>query len=362
MRLSNKQLNIDRVFDRCEDKMMSFFQPILSLDDLRARLKELPVKDAAAVNAVRVREPLLTKPPGSLGKLEEIVEWLAGWQGSYPTRMDTPRVRIFAGNHGVVSEGVSNYPSEVTTQMVANFQTGGAAINQLCEISRAELKVISLELERPTMNFTKADAMSEEEFVAAFNIGADSFPYETDLLCVGEMGIGNTTAAAAICHAIFGEQASDWTGPGTGVKGQGFENKVRVVGDAVSLHKLICNNGLEVLRCLGGRELVAIAGALVAARFGRVPVILDGYVATAAAAAVFSVSSNALEHCIASHVSAEPAHRRLLEKLGKQALFDFGMRLGEASGAALAIPIVKAAHTCHAGMATFDEAGVSEKD
>ena len=145
VRLLNK-LNIDRALDRCEYTHMRYFQPIASIKDLRARLKKLPIKDADAVNAVRVREPKLTMPPGARGRLEEIVEWLAGWQGRYPTRMSSPRVRIFAGNHGVVSEGVSNYPSEVTIQMVANFESGGAAINQLCEMSLAELKIISLEL------------------------------------------------------------------------------------------------------------------------------------------------------------------------------------------------------------------------
>ena len=343
-------------------RAMNHFQPIFSMEDLRARLKKVSNVDADAVNAVRAREPQLTKPPGALGRLEEIVEWLAGWQGRSIPQMDTPRVRIFAGNHGVVAQGVSNYPSEVTMQMVANFEAGGAAINQLCQLSGAELQVISLELDRPTLNFTEEEAMSEAEFVSAFNLGAESLPYETDLLCIGEMGIGNTTSAAAICYAIYGGRPSDWTGPGTGVSGQALENKIRVVKDAVSLHQDICGDGLEVLRCLGGREIVAMAGALVAARFGRVPVMLDGYVVTAAAAAINATTQGVLEHCMASHVSGEPAHRKLLQKLGKRPLFDFDMRLGEASGAALAIPVVRAAQACHTGMSTFSAAGVSNKD
>ena len=221
-------------------RAMNHFQPIFSMEDLRARLKKVSNVDADAVNAVRAREPQLTKPPGALGRLEEIVEWLAGWQGRSIPQMDTPRVRIFAGNHGVAVQGVSNYPSEVTMQMVANFEAGGAAINQLCQLSGAELQVISLELERPTLDFTEEEAMSEAEFVSAFNLGAEGLPYETDLLCIGEMGIGNTTSAAAICYAIYGGGPSDWTGPGTGVSGQALENKIRVVKDAVSLLQYIC--------------------------------------------------------------------------------------------------------------------------
>jgi len=332
------------------------------IDELRRLLQGLPGPDGTAAGAARAREPQLTKPPGSLGRLEAIAEWLATWQGRHPPTLDSVQVRVFAGNHGVVAKGVSAYPAEVTAQMVGNFQAGGAAVNQLCRAAGATLDVVALELEQPTADFTEAPAMTEGEFIIAFNAGMARVPDGCDLLGVGEMGIGNTTSAAAICHALFGGAAGDWTGPGTGVAGAALDAKAQVVADAVARHTAVRSDGLEVLRRLGGRELAAMAGAITAARLKRVPVLLDGYVATAAAAALQAVSADALDHALAAHVSAEPAHRGLLERLGKTALLDFSMRLGEASGAALAIPLVRAALACHAGMATFAEAGVTDKD
>jgi nicotinate-nucleotide--dimethylbenzimidazole phosphoribosyltransferase len=335
---------------------------VATINDIRQCLTALPAADLAAAEAARTREPQLTKPPGSLGRLEHVAEWLSAWQGRHPPSLEQISVRVFAGNHGVVARGVSAYPPEVTAQMVGNFEAGGAAINQLCKAAGAELQVIALDLEQPTADFTQAPAMTEIEFLSAFNAGIESVPESCDLLCVGEMGIGNTSAAAAICHALYGGQAADWTGPGTGVSGSALDGKARIVAEAVQFHHIAPDDGLEVLRCLGGRELAAIAGAIVGARALRVPVLLDGYVASAAAATLSAASTGALDHCLAAHVSAEPAHGALLEKLGQRALLDFGMRLGEASGAALAIPLIRAACACHTGMATFAEAGVTDKD
>jgi len=176
------------------------------------------------------------------------------------------------------------------------------------------------------------------------------------------MGIANTTAAAALCAALFGGAAADWVGPGTGVDSGGIERKRAVVEEGVALHKQAAKDGLDLLRRLGGREFAAMAGAVIAARMARVPVLLDGYATCAAAAALFAVEARALDHCLVAHRSAEPGHRRLLEHLGKAPLLDLGMRLGEASGATLAIALVKAALACHNGMATFAEAGVSGKE
>jgi nicotinate-nucleotide--dimethylbenzimidazole phosphoribosyltransferase len=175
------------------------------------------------------------------------------------------------------------------------------------------------------------------------------------------MGIGNTTAAAAICHALYGETADVWTGPGTGVEGDALANKIRVVSDSVVLHKHLMTDGLEILRCVGGRELAAIAGAIISARYLKVPAIIDGFIATAAAAVLESVRPGALDHCLVAHTSAEPGHRKLLERIGKEPLVDLGMRLGEGSGAALVIGMIKAAAQCHSGMATFAEAAVAGK-
>ncbi|MGE5505753.1 MAG: nicotinate-nucleotide--dimethylbenzimidazole phosphoribosyltransferase [Actinomycetota bacterium] len=332
---------------------------ISSIADIRALLAALPGPDQPAAAAWAARDPMLTKPPGALGRLEELSCWLAAWQGRHPPRLDTPRVRVFAGNHGVAALGVSAFPAEVTVQMVANFERGGAAINQLCATFGAELKVTALELDRPTADFTKGPALTEAEFVSAFRAGYGSVPAGTDLLALGEMGIGNTTPAAAIPCALFGGEAADWTGRGTGVAGAALARKTEVVAEGVARHR--GQSPLDVLRCLGGRELAAIAGAVLAARLARVPVLLDGYVCTAAAAPLEAERPGALDHCQVGHCSAEPGHRRLVDRLGKRALLDLDMRLGEASGAALAIGVLKGAVACHAGMATFGEAGVSEK-
>ncbi|MBC7953221.1 MAG: nicotinate-nucleotide--dimethylbenzimidazole phosphoribosyltransferase [Rhodospirillaceae bacterium] len=330
---------------------------ISSVADIRAVLSRLPAEDDAAVAAWSARDSQLTKPPGALGRLEELSRWFTAWQGQHPPSLKTPRARVFAGNHGVAALGVSAFPPEVTVQMVANFQHGGAAINQLCKTFGTELAVIALELDRPTADFTQGPAMTEAEFVTAFQAGMDSVPDHTDLLVIGEMGIGNTTPAAAIPCALFGGDAALWTGKGTGMEGAGLVRKTEVVAAGVALHK--GQSPLDVLRCLGGRELAAMAGAVLAARLKRVPVLLDGYVCTAAAAALEAEVKGALDHCMVAHASAEPGHQRLLEALGKAALLNLGMRLGEASGAALAVGIVQAAVNCHVGMATFAEAGVS---
>lgn len=325
-------------------------------------LARLPGPDGKALARARAREPHLTKPPGALGALENLAHWAAAWQGRHPARIGRIAVRVFAANHGVVAQGVSLYPAEVTAQMVANFTAGGGAINQLCRAAGAKLKVAALSLDRPTADFTESPAMTESEFAAAFASGFRAVPKNADVLCLGEMGIGNTTASAAVCHALFGGRAEDWAGPGTGVKGRALEHKARVIAKGVARHrKSIAANPLQALRCLGGREMAAIAGAALAARLRRVPVLLDGYVCTAAAAPLEAAKAGALDHCLPGHVSAEPGHRRLLAKLGKAPLLDLGMRLGEGTGAVLAAQVLRAACMAHAGMATFAEAKVSGK-
>lgn len=325
--------------------------------DIRLLLAAAPEPDRAAAAAVAARELQLTKPPGSLGRLESLVAWLATWQGG-PPQAELIRACVFAGNHGVAARGVSAFPADVTAQMVVNFENGGAAINQLCRAVGVGLSVHPLDLAHPTADFTAAPAMDEAEFIAAFNVGQAAGAEPADLLCLGEMGIGNTTAAAALCLGLFGGAATDWTGPGTGVDGAALDHKASVVAAAAAFHRDAADP-LDLLRRLGGREFVAIAGAVAAARRARVPVVLDGFVATAAAAALEVARPGALDHCLVGHVSTEPGHRRLLERLGKQPLLDLDMRLGEASGAVLATAIVKAAVACHRGMATFAEAGVA---
>ena len=292
-----------------------------------------------------------------MGRLEELAVWYAGWRGDARPEIKSPQVIVFAGNHGVTAQGVSAFPAEVTVQMVLNFQHGGAAINQLSKAAGAKLDVHALNLEVPTADFTQGPAMSEEEAVEALLTGWNSVDEDTDLLVVGEMGIGNTTSAAAIAHALYGGEAEDWVGRGTGVDDAGLAIKARVVREGVAVNA--DRSGLEVLRSLGGRELVAMAGAIAKARVARVPVVLDGFICSAAAATLAAEMDSALDHCVAGHVSAESAHFNVLKNLGKEPLLAMNMRLGEASGGALAINIVKSAVACHSGMATFAEAGVS---
>ncbi len=333
----------------------------LPFDDIRNLLKDLPGPDLDAVRKARAREAQLTKPPGALGRLETLTEWLCAWQAHHPPRTERIVVAVFAGNHGVVAQGVAAYPQEVTRQMVANFQNDGAAVNQICKSFGLGLKVFELALEKPTRDITLEPALEEAECAATMAYGMEATE-GCDLLCIGEMGIGNTTIAAAMAHGLFGGAAEDWVGPGTGIDEEGLRRKADAVRRAVELHRAHLSDPLEVLRRLGGRELAAMAGAVLAARLQRIPVIIDGYVATAAAAVLKALRPDALDHCLAGHLSAEPAHRRLLEKLEMKPLLDLGMRLGEGSGAAMAAGMVKAAADLHNGMATFESAGVSNKE
>lgn len=252
---------------------------------------------------------------------------------------------------------MSAFPPEVTVQMVANFRAGGAAINQLARVAGATMGVHALHLDRPTGDFTEGPAMSESEVVEALRTGWEAVDAGADLLVVGEMGIGNTTSAAALACALYGGAAEDWVGRGTGVDAAGLARKAAVVAAGVARHGGA--DPLEVLRCLGGREIAAMAGAMARARSLRMPLILDGFIACAAAAVLERAVPGALDHAVAGHRSAEGAHGALLDRLGKAPLLDLGLRLGEGSGAALAIAIVRAAAACHSGMATFAEAGVS---
>lgn len=332
--------------------------PFSTLDEFAAVMEGGTIPDDAAIKAAKARNAVLTKPPTALGRLEDVAIWYAGWRGEATPKITSPQVLVFAGNHGVVAQGVSAFPPEVTAQMVGNFAAGGAAINQLCAVAGASLEVIALDLETPTEDFTKAPAMSKGDLVKALQTGWNAVDPTADILVTGEMGIGNTTSAAAIAAALFGGEAVDWAGRGTGVDINGYERKIEAIEKGVALHAV--SSGLDVLRCLGGREIAAMAGAMVRARNLRIPVILDGFICTAAAACLHKANPTALDHCIAGHLSDENAHGRLLEKLGKRPLLDLGLRLGEGSGGALAINIVKAALACHSGMATFDQAGVSE--
>lgn len=341
---------------------MTDHQPLIPpapFDDIRKLVADLPPADDAAVSLVRAREASLVKPAGSLGRLEEITEWMAAWTGRAPPLIARPLIAIFAADHGVAGRGVSAYPASVTRQMMDTMAAGGAAISVLAQQAGAGLKVFDLAVGQPTPDIVEQDAMDEKACVATMAFGMEVIAEGTDLLVLGEVGIANTTIAAAIAHGLYGGQADDWVGQGTGVDGERLSAKIDAVKLAVERLSDGRNDPLDVLARVGGREFAAIAGAILAARLQRVPVILDGYAATVAGAVLHSLNPRALDHCQIGHVSAEPGHARLLEKIGKRALLSLDMRLGEGSGAALAVQIVRAAVNLHAGMATFGEAGVS---
>ncbi|WP_267392890.1 MULTISPECIES: nicotinate-nucleotide--dimethylbenzimidazole phosphoribosyltransferase [unclassified Sphingomonas] len=326
---------------------------------VEAALAALPGIDDGARAAAAARQAELTKPPGSLGRLEDLALFMAGWQRRARPQLDRGRAVIFAGNHGVATRGVSAFPPAVTAEMVRNFERGGAAINALAGAAGLELQVVAIELDSLTADFTVAPAMTEAECLTAINAGAAVVEPGLDLLVLGEMGIGNSTPAAALCAASFGGDARDWAGPGTGVVGNAFANKVAVIDAGLALHGGVADGAFDTLRRLGGREIAAIAGAVLAARQAGVPVILDGFICCSAVAPLAASSPAIVDHCLAGHCSAEPGHRRLLDRLGLAPLLGFDMRLGEGSGAALAAGIVRAALAAHNGMATFAEAGVS---
>ncbi|MTI42059.1 nicotinate-nucleotide-dimethylbenzimidazole phosphoribosyltransferase [Roseibium hamelinense] len=340
---------------------MSLSDTALPFDDIRNLIRSLPGPDEEAIKAVQARDAQLTKPAGALGKLEDLAEWLAAWSGKPSPTVTRPLVAIFATAHGVADKGVSAFPSEVNRQMVENFAAGGAAINQICRINDIGLKVFDLAVDIPTPSITEEDALDEANCAATMAYGMEALAGGIDLICLGEMGIGNTTVAAAVLNALFGGSADEWIGRGTGVDDEGLARKRAAVEAAVA--RLGSEKDpLEILRRTGGREIAAMAGLIIAARLQRVPVIVDGFVTTAAAAVVYALDPDGLDHCVFSHVSAEAGHKTALAKMGKTALFDFGMRLGEGTGAALAAGIVKAAAETHTGMATFADAGVSGKE
>jgi nicotinate-nucleotide--dimethylbenzimidazole phosphoribosyltransferase len=334
----------------------------LPFDDVMALIRAMPAADEGSARAVQARDRELTKPPGSLGRLEELAAWMAAWQGKSRPTCDRPLVCVFAGNHGVAELGVSAYPQSVTRQMLENFAAGGAAINQICAAFDFGFKVFDLALDMPTADFTRYPAMDEKACVATLAFGMEAIAGGADLLILGEMGIANTTSAAAIYAALYGGGGAAWAGRGTGVSDDGLNRKILAIDTALNVHRAYLKHPLEVLRRLGGREIAALCGAIIAARLQRIPVVLDGYVVTAAAAILHAIDPASIDHCVAGHLSAEGAHREALVRINKAPLLALDMRLGEASGAALAGAMIKAAVATHANMATFEQANVDKKE
>jgi len=322
---------------------------------------EIPQFDSLTANMARKLQNQLTKPVGSLGKLEDLAIWMAGWQSKIKPKIDNAQCLIFAGNHGISRRGVSAYPPEVTFQMVENFKKGGAAINQLCNLADIKLKVIPLDLKTPTRDFSENLAMDKKEVISAMQIGFQSVPIDCDLLILGEMGISNTSSATAISCAIFDEDVEKMTGIGTGLNNNQVLKKIEIIKSAIKLHGKKFSDTISILSCYGGRELSAIVGSVISARLKSIPVLLDGFICTAAASTLILFHKLILDHCLISHLSSEPGHSKILNKLKKEPILDLKLRLGEGSGAAVATLILKAALATHNGMATFTDAKISRK-
>ena len=336
---------------------MTLLSDIPSLAAVETLAATLPASDADGARAATDRQNNLTKPPGALGRLEALAVFMAGWQGTGCPKIERAQALVFAGNHGVCAQGVNPFPQEVTARMVANFEHGGAAINQLCRATGAALGVVALELDQPTGDITQGPAMSEKETLVAMQRGAEAVDPQANVLVLGEMGIGNSTVAAAMAMAGFGGIAADWVGRGTGSDDAGLARKTDAVARAVARHAAA--TGLGILAALGGREQAAICGAVVQARALRIPVILDGFICTAATVPLYKADPSFLDHCVVGHVSREPGHAKLLSALAQEPILALDMALGEGSGAAVALGVLRAALECHNGMATFAQAGVS---
>ncbi|MER8476723.1 nicotinate-nucleotide--dimethylbenzimidazole phosphoribosyltransferase [Mesorhizobium sp. M1163] len=323
----------------------------LPFDDFRELLMSLPPADMAAGARVRQLFAKADKPKGSLGRIEDVAAWLAGWSGRAPPAVTRPLVAIFAGNHGVTRHGVSPRPAAATANAVELCAAGGAAINQICIANDLGLKVFDLALHIPTADITEDAALDERGCAATMAFGMEAIAGGTDLLCLGDLGVGNSTVAAALCTALFGGTGADWVGPGSGADAAMQRRKAEVVDAAIAFHGASLKDPLEALRRVGGREFAAICGAILAARMQKIPVLLDGFAVTAAAAALYAANPAALDHCLLASLSPEPGHAKAAERLGLRALLDLGVSQGEGVGAALAAGLVKAAALTSSGMA-----------
>jgi nicotinate-nucleotide--dimethylbenzimidazole phosphoribosyltransferase len=322
---------------------------------LRTATLSMPDGDTAAGDTVRERASEILRPTGALARLDEVAAWVAEWQHTARPAVHRPAALIFAADHGVTAAGISKYPVDVTAAMLAAYRAGKSTISAFAQVAGATVDAIDVGVGRPTGDIRVEPAMTAERFAEASAAGRAAVEaVDADLLVLGEMGIGNTTVAAAVTAALAGGESVDWVGRGTGVDDEGLARKRAAVRQAVDRVAGVVDP-LEVLRELGGAELVAIAAAIVAARHRRLPVLLDGYVVTASALPLALIRPDALDHCLIAHCSAEPGHRRVLERLGKRPLLDLELRLGEGSGAMAAVPLVAMACVGITDVPTFGE-------
>lgn len=321
-------------------------------------LEAMAMPDMAAAEQVRHRSQRVLRPRGALQRLDDLAVWLAGWQHTPRPTVDDPRALIFAGDHGVVAEGVSAYPAKVTAAMVEALRSGKATAAVMARHLGVALDVFDVGVGKPSGNIRVEPALDDAQFVVAVErgraavVGVD----HADVLVIGEIGIGNTTPAAAMSLSLFGGEAADWVGPGAGLDPEGVVHKAEVVAEAA--RRVDGAGPLEVLRQLGGWELAAMAGAVIEARRRSIPVLLDGFVNTAAVIPLELAHPGYLDHCWPGHLSPEPGHARLLGVLGRAPILDLEMRLGEGSGALAALPLLALAARSVVEVATFEEAGL----
>ncbi|MBX3581034.1 MAG: nicotinate-nucleotide--dimethylbenzimidazole phosphoribosyltransferase [Rhizobiaceae bacterium] len=323
----------------------------LPFDDFRALMSSLPSGDKTAADRVRAMFAKAGKPIESLGRVADLAAWLAEWSGRAPPSINRPLVAIFAGNHGVAVNGVSPRPVEDTALAVELCAAGGAAINQVCLANDLGLKVFDLALHLPTGDITREPALDERGCAATMAFGMEAVAGGTDLLCLGDLGVGNSTVAAAILCMLYGGSGSEWVGLGSGADSAMMSRKVSAVDAAVALHGSHRGDPFEVLRRVGGREFAAIAGAIIAARAEKVPVVIDGFGAIAAACVIHAVNPAILDHCLLASRPTDPGIARAVERLGLDPLLDLRLAAGEGIGAAFASGILKAAAQVSSGIA-----------
>ncbi|MFC5385485.1 nicotinate-nucleotide--dimethylbenzimidazole phosphoribosyltransferase [Aquamicrobium segne] len=323
----------------------------LPFDDFRTLFDRLPEPDEIIEKDIRKIFSRATLAQGPLGQMEDMAAWFASWTERPRPQVMRPLVAIFAGTHGVAAHGVSPRPVTATQEAVELCTAGGAAINQICLTYDLGLKVFDLALDLPTGDIIAEPALDERGCAATMAFGMEAIAGGADLLCLGDMGVGNTTVAATLLAALFGGQGRDWVGAGSGADEAGIARKIQIVDQALELHGPYLDDPLEALARVGGREFAAIAGAILAARMERIPVLIDGFAAIAAAAVLHKVKPGALDHCLVASLSPEPGHERALAFLGMKPVLDLGIGHGQAVGAALCAGLVKAATQMASGMA-----------
>jgi nicotinate-nucleotide--dimethylbenzimidazole phosphoribosyltransferase len=353
----------------------------LSIMHLEKIIKQIPPLDESAMRAARSRQDTLTKPPGSLGRLEELSIQLAGIKADPFPSVKRKAIIVMAADHGVALEGVSAYPSDVTAQMVLNFLRGGAAISVLARQAEARVTVVDIGvaadfepmpglIQRKVMygtrNLAQGPAMTREAAEQALQVGVDVFNEEAkrglDIVAGGDMGIGNTTPSSAIVAALTGLSVAQVVGRGTGIDDQALERKIRVIEQALAVNQPDPNDALDVLHKVGGLEIAGLAGVMIAAASQRIPVVVDGFISTAAAMIAVALAPHVRVDLISAHRSVEIGHQAMLQHLNLNPLLDLDLRLGEGTGAVLAFHLIEASARILCEMATFDEAGVSDKE